>query len=243
LTEQFATEYTGRLFYFCLRKCGDVTQAQDLAQDISLNVLIALQKSTPENLSAYVWRIARNRYAKWVESKSRNDGFRQFRFAYEGISNSSPDHISISQDAILEKIAQGNITVGLAEEDVNFLLTNGYIRKQDQSYQLTFTVIKKAFLWDDEAEAQAINPAFMKDIAALKSQAIDIADTYYKLCAREIMNEVPSFLRENRWQIRSAIASSFYMARSAIVEESLRIGYLRYDPTADHRMLGALFIL
>jgi hypothetical protein len=188
--------------------------------------------------------------------RSNKTGFRHYRFEYEGINHASPSHISLLQDAILEKITLATkadenhgILDGFAKEDVNFLLTNGYILQRDQSYQLTFPIIEEALLWnmeDDQCEKskiQAMNPAASEKIGMLKSQAIDIANAYYKFCEKEIMNEVPSFLQEDKWQIRSAIVSSMYMARGAIFEEALRIGYLQYDPAADHRMLGALFIL
>ncbi|MCL2212361.1 MAG: RNA polymerase sigma factor [Oscillospiraceae bacterium] len=67
----FATEYAEKIFYFCLRKCGNSTEAEDLAQDIVLCLLISLGKTQPDNLHAYVWQVARNRYAKWAAGKRK----------------------------------------------------------------------------------------------------------------------------------------------------------------------------
>ncbi|MCL2404428.1 MAG: RNA polymerase sigma factor [Defluviitaleaceae bacterium] len=63
-------EYAGKVFGFCLRKCGSPAEAEDLAQDILLCVLSALRERNPDNLAAYIWRIARNRYARWAKQKS-----------------------------------------------------------------------------------------------------------------------------------------------------------------------------
>jgi RNA polymerase sigma factor (sigma-70 family) len=41
-----------------------------LAQDILSCVLSALRGKNPDNPAAYIWRIARNRYAKWARDKS-----------------------------------------------------------------------------------------------------------------------------------------------------------------------------
>ena len=72
LMEQYAADYMEKVFYFCLRKCGDPTEAEDLASEITCEVMAALRKGTrPQSFSGWVWRIARNRYSRWVEAKSR----------------------------------------------------------------------------------------------------------------------------------------------------------------------------
>jgi RNA polymerase sigma factor (sigma-70 family) len=70
--ESFVAEYAEKLFYFCLRKCGDADEAEDLTSDITLNILLALRNgAVPRDFKAWVWQIARNRYAKWAEQKRR----------------------------------------------------------------------------------------------------------------------------------------------------------------------------
>ena len=75
LIREFVENYMGKLFYFCLKKTGDQTRAEDLTQDIALVILTALRKGTvPENFPAWVWQIARNRYAAWAKEKHRQSG-------------------------------------------------------------------------------------------------------------------------------------------------------------------------
>ncbi len=72
LMNEFSENYMEKLFYFCLKKTGNQIEAEDLTQDIALNIITALNKGIlPENFSAWVWRIARNRYAKWADQKHR----------------------------------------------------------------------------------------------------------------------------------------------------------------------------
>ena len=72
LAEEFVEQYMEKLFYFCLKKTGDSHEAEDLTQDIALQVLTALQGGTaPRNFSAWVWKIARNRYSVWADCKHR----------------------------------------------------------------------------------------------------------------------------------------------------------------------------
>ena len=63
----FAEQYYEKIFYFSLKKTGNQTEAEDLSADIALDIISALRKGTiPKSFSAYVWKCARSRYAKWV---------------------------------------------------------------------------------------------------------------------------------------------------------------------------------
>jgi len=72
MIREFTKQYTGSLFYFCLRKTGSSYEAEDLVSDIAINVLTSLNRgNTPENFSAWVWQIVRNRYSVWADKKHR----------------------------------------------------------------------------------------------------------------------------------------------------------------------------
>ena len=72
LMTNFCENYMEKVFYFCLRKTGDESHAQDLTQDIALQVMLALHAGTvPEHFSAWVWQIAQNRYAAWADAMRR----------------------------------------------------------------------------------------------------------------------------------------------------------------------------
>ena len=70
LIQEFTKTHMEKLFYFCLKKTGNTTDAEDLTQDIALNIITALNKGTlPTSFSAWVWQIARNRYSVWAAEK------------------------------------------------------------------------------------------------------------------------------------------------------------------------------
>ena len=75
LLSEFAEHYMEKLFYFCLKKTGGHAEAEDLTQDIALQIITALNKGTiPTSFSAWIWQIARNRYATWATEKhNRNE--------------------------------------------------------------------------------------------------------------------------------------------------------------------------
>ena len=70
LANEFAEQYMEKLFYYCLKKTGSAACAEELAADITLQVISALAKGTvPQRFSAWVWQIARNRYARWARER------------------------------------------------------------------------------------------------------------------------------------------------------------------------------
>ncbi len=72
LIAEFTENYLEKLFYFCLKRTGGSDEAEDLASDIALNIITALDKGlVPVHFSAWVWQIARNRYSVWADRKHR----------------------------------------------------------------------------------------------------------------------------------------------------------------------------
>ncbi len=70
LMTEFTENYMEKLFYFCLKKTGDHYEAEDLTQDIALQIITSLHGGTvPTSFSAWVWQIARNRYSVWAARK------------------------------------------------------------------------------------------------------------------------------------------------------------------------------
>ncbi len=69
----YVEDYMGKIFYFCLKKTGDTSQAEDLSQEIALEVISALSRGVvPEHFPAWIWRLVRNRYARWADAKHRH---------------------------------------------------------------------------------------------------------------------------------------------------------------------------
>ena len=72
LAQRYADEYMDKVFYFCLKKTDSRYEAEDLSSDICSAVLTRLSLGDrPGNFAGWVWRIARNRYSRWADKKSR----------------------------------------------------------------------------------------------------------------------------------------------------------------------------
>ena len=55
--------YTEKIFGFCFKRLGSIDEAEELSQDFFVELLSGLRKYEIKNLNAWVWKIARNRYA------------------------------------------------------------------------------------------------------------------------------------------------------------------------------------
>lgn len=63
-------DYMDKLFYFALKKTGDSYEAENLTSDILENILVSLERGNlPEHFGAWVWAVARHRYAAWAKAK------------------------------------------------------------------------------------------------------------------------------------------------------------------------------
>lgn len=85
------------LFYFFLRKTGDPSAAEDLAADVLLAYLTASREGRAiAHPHAWVWQVARRRYAAWAEDKRR----RHLREAGEEEAAAAPDRADLTADLI-----------------------------------------------------------------------------------------------------------------------------------------------
>ena len=98
LINRFVSEYMTPIFYFSLKRTNNEEKAQDLTQDIALEVIKAINAGRAiENFHAYVWRIARNCYAKWVKKKAMQMEF------FDEIDEDIIDNGDISDDILLKE--------------------------------------------------------------------------------------------------------------------------------------------
>jgi len=72
LIQIFTDDYFEKLYYFCLKKVSNDNEAGDLSTDIALSIIKELRKgTTPDNFSAWIWKIAKNKYSVWADKKHK----------------------------------------------------------------------------------------------------------------------------------------------------------------------------
>ena len=64
--------YIEPIFRFCCKRLSNRYDAEDLASEIICHILDGMNKYQIESLDAWVWRIAHNRYARFIAARNKN---------------------------------------------------------------------------------------------------------------------------------------------------------------------------
>lgn len=64
--------YIEPIFRFCCKRLSNRYDAEDLAGEIICHILDGMNKYKIESLDAWVWRIAHNRYARFIDNRNKN---------------------------------------------------------------------------------------------------------------------------------------------------------------------------
>ena len=156
-------------------------------------------------------------------------GFQQFKFQYRRISDKTPASMPYSYAQALVAIAKGE-TDKLDKSVIAYLEKCGYIKKDGESYIPTFLVMFKS-------KNKTMPSKALETLETLRSVATKIAMRHYLFCREQIHKEIPTFLKEDEYQIDHACANVFDL-RGAILEEALRQGYISYADNDERKMLG-----
>ena len=148
LTREFAKNYMEKLFYFCLKKTGSNIEAEDLTQDIALQIITALNKGTiPTNFSAWVWQIARNRYSVWAKEKhDRNEsvtGSDIGDYEIEDESENILDEMSIAEQMVLLRCELAFIKSDYRNIVVAYYIENKSVRDIAASLSLSTSAVQQ----------------------------------------------------------------------------------------------------
>ena len=64
--------YIEPIFRFCCKRLSNRYDAEDLSSEIICHILDGISKYQIESLDAWVWRIAYNRYARFIDARNKN---------------------------------------------------------------------------------------------------------------------------------------------------------------------------
>lgn len=71
LDENKIIPYIEPIFRFCCKRLSNKYDAEDLASEIICYILDGMKKYKIESLDAWVWRIAHNRYARFIDTRNK----------------------------------------------------------------------------------------------------------------------------------------------------------------------------
>lgn len=148
LIKDFTENYMEKLFYFCLKKTGKNCEADDLTQDIALQIITALKKGTvPTQFSAWIWQIARNRYSVWAKAK-HNRGELVTGFDIGDYEIESEDKNALEKMIHTEEMALLRRELAFAKSEyrniiVAYYIENKSVRNIALSLSLSETAVKQ----------------------------------------------------------------------------------------------------
>ncbi len=148
LMKEFSENYMETLFYFCLKKTSNGADAEDLTQDIALHILTALRSGTvPENFPAWVWQIARNRYAVWATRKHNHSqsvtGFDVGDYEIEDTNGNVLDEMIYSEELSLLRRELAFIKQDYRQILVAYYIEDKSVRDIAQTLSLSVSVVKQ----------------------------------------------------------------------------------------------------
>ena len=90
------------IFRFCHHRLNHWHDAEDLAGEILLHILGGMGKYQIESMEAWVWRIAHNRYARFIEAGNRSREI----FSGRELTEAEYDYCCIDEEEVEEEYKQ-----------------------------------------------------------------------------------------------------------------------------------------
>lgn len=136
-------QYIEPIYRFCLNRLANRCDAEDLAEEILLHILEGADKYAVDNPDAWVWRIARNRYARFLTDRNRQLEV----FMEEGMTE-MPSQRDFTEDLadreIHDAVFRGlhTLSMGYRNLMVDYYIGELPVKELCRKYQLPATTVK-----------------------------------------------------------------------------------------------------
>lgn len=121
-----------KVFFYCVKRCNNRIDAEDLSQDIILDIIININKGIKiENFDFYIWKICKNHFNKYVVRKVKDRDNVMF---VEEIDEPGNEVSSLEQLINSEKIQIINAAIKLLSKDYAEILYSYYIEDKSLSF-------------------------------------------------------------------------------------------------------------
>lgn len=121
-----------KVFFYCIKRCNSRIDAEDLSQDILLDIMINIDKGIKiENFDYYIWQICKNHYSKYVARIVKD---REKVMFVEEIDEPGNELSSLDKLINSEKISMINSAIKLLSSDYAEILYSYYIEDRTLSF-------------------------------------------------------------------------------------------------------------
>ena len=98
MDENRIVPYIEPIFRFCYKRLSSRYDAEDLASEIICHALDGMKKYKIESLDAWIWKIARNRYARFINDRNKHQIILSGDYTLFDIADESTEDDDHTQD-------------------------------------------------------------------------------------------------------------------------------------------------
>ena len=137
--------YVEQIFRFCRKRLANPYDAEDLASEIICHVLDGMEKYDIESLDAWVFRIAHNRYARFVEQQNKvrmvlSEEYTDLNPVYDDYTGIDEENIERSFEGIFRCLH--TLSAMYRDIFVDYYIGEMSVKALAQKYELPETTIK-----------------------------------------------------------------------------------------------------
>ena len=131
------------IFHFCVKRLNSRHDAEDLASEIIVHILNGLQKYEIDSLEKWVWRIAYNRYARFIDARNKRNEIP----TENGLIDMASDYDFLDELIISQEYQQVFMYLHTLSSEYRDILVDYYIGQMPvkqiaQNYGLAETTVK-----------------------------------------------------------------------------------------------------
>jgi len=136
-------KYIEPVFHFCVKRLNNRQDAEDLAGEIMVHVLNGIKNYRIDSLEGWVWRIAHNRYARYIDAKNKQ----RTVFAENDFIDIQDDYDFVNEIIIVDEYQKVFKYLHTLSSEYRDLMVDYYIEQMPvkqiaKKYTLTETTVK-----------------------------------------------------------------------------------------------------
>ena len=137
-------QYVEPILRFCRKRLSSSQDAEDLAGDIILHVLTGMKKYDIQSLDAWVWRVAHNRYARFIHAQSKSVMVLSGDESVFDVADPTDGEAHVDETDEVQAVFQCLHTLSAAYRNifVDYYLGEKSVRELSARYSLPETTIK-----------------------------------------------------------------------------------------------------
>lgn len=144
MEENSILPYVEPIFRFCCKRLGNRYDAEDLSGEIICHILEGMEKYEVKSLDAWVWRIAHNRYARFIDARNKTRMILAEEASFEIADSAGGYRDEKAAEDKFEPVFRYLHTISREYRDIfiDYYIGEMSIRELSRTYSLPETTIK-----------------------------------------------------------------------------------------------------